>query len=410
MDTLLGFIVFFLLYSCNALNTNHMEDVVVKLDTIRPPVSGINFTEDYYPLITNKRVGLIVNQTSVFTDGTHLVDSLVSSGVNIVKIFAPEHGFRGTASAGETIKDGVDDKTGKQIVSLYGKNKKPTVKDMQGIDIVIFDIQDVGVRFYTYISTLEYVMEAAAENSVDMIILDRPNPNGNFIDGPVLEDEFRSFVGMQNIPVVYAMTIGEYGEMLKGENLFNKSGDLNLKVIPCRNYNRDILFELPVAPSPNLPDIRSVLLYPSVGFFEGTDFSEGRGTDYPFQVYGHPEYRNKAFSFHPRGLLHAKSPKWENTKCYGVYLGDLEPEYIFRNNHLNLEYLYDGYLGTDRSATFFKFPEFFDKLAGTKQLRMSIIEEKPVKEIKSQWEGAIKAFKEIRQKYLIYPEGGRIEE
>lgn len=410
MNSLLGFVLFSFLFSCNSLNTNEMENIVVKIDNTLSPIPGINHTDMYYPLIHNKRVGLVVNQTSTFVNGTHLADSLIQSGIDIVRIFAPEHGFRGDASAGETIVDGVDSKTGKKIVSLYGKNKKPSVEDLAGIDVLVFDIQDVGVRFYTYISTLEYVMEAAAENNIDMIILDRPNPNGNFIDGPILETPYKSFVGMQHIPLVYAMTIGEYGQMLKGEKLINQSEALKLKVIACTHYDRDVMFELPIAPSPNLPDILSILLYPSLGFFEGTDFSEGRGTAFPFKVYGHPQYQNKTFSFKPVELPHAKNPKWANSTCYGFNLGDLNPKEVFDNNHLDLSYLYDAYQKTGSVETFFKFPDFFDKLAGTNQIRTSFLDHKSIDKIKKEWTNDIDIFKGIRTKYLIYPESKRLQE
>ena len=326
-------------------------------------------TNIYIPLLKKQNVAIVGNQSSIIQN-THLVDSLLSRKVNIVKVFSPEHGFRGTADAGAKIEDGIDEKTGLPIISLYGKNKKPTPKQLEGIDIILFDIQDVGVRFYTYISTLHYVMEAAAENNIKVIVLDRPNPNGYYIDGPMREIGFESFVGMHPIPIVHGMTIAEYAQMINGENWI--SNKCNLEVITMENYTHDMHYDLPVKPSPNLPNARSVNLYPSLCLFEGTTVSIGRGTDYPFQHFGAP-YLQSSYSFVPKSGEGSKYPKHENKTCYGF---DLR----FQENYfttINLDWIIYCYNNSDNKEKFFN--NFFDKLAGTDKLRLQIIEGKTPK-------------------------------
>ena len=308
-------------------------------------------------------------------------------------MFAPEHGFRGIKDAGESIKDNIDEKTGIPIISLYGKNKKPSKEQLKNIDVILFDIQDVGVRFYTYLSTLHYVMEAAAENQITVIVLDRPNPNNHYIDGPVLDTSFRSFVGLHPVPIVYSMTIGEYAKMINGENWIKKKCDL--KVIPIKNYSRKKRYSLPVKPSPNLPNHKSINLYPSLCLFEGTDISVGRGTKYPFQHYGAP-YLQSNYSFIPKSGEGSKYPKHENKKCFG---NDLRLKDIHLNS-LNLQWLINAYNECPNQEKFFN--NFFDKLAGTNKLREDIISGKKQRFIKDSWKKDIIEFKKIRKKYLIY--------
>jgi len=349
-------------------------------------------TNIYIPILQQQKVAIVGNQSSMIKN-THLVDSLLSRKVNIVKVFSPEHGFRGTADAGAKIEDGTDVKTGLQIISLYGKNKKPTPHQLQGIDIILFDIQDVGARFYTYISTLHYVMEAAGENNIKVIVLDRPNPNGHYVDGPIREKGFESFVGMHPIPIVHGMTIGEYAKMINGENWISEKCDLT--VIEMENYTHQSSYDLPIKPSPNLPNARSVNLYPSLCLFEGTTVSIGRGTDYPFQHFGAP-YLESSYSFTPKSGAGSKNPKHKNKECFGA---DLR----FQENYLtaiNLNWLIFCYNNSENKEKF--FTNFFDKLAGTDKLRLQIIEGKTQKEIKSSWEEELKEFKKIRKNYLLY--------
>ena len=346
----------------------------------------------YIPILQQQKVAIVGNQSSIIKN-THLVDSLLSRKVNIVKVFSPEHGFRGTADAGAKIEDGTDLKTGLQIISLYGKNKKPTHQQLKGIDIILFDIQDVGARFYTYISTLHYVMEAAGENNIKVIVLDRPNPNGHYVDGPIREKGFESFVGMHPIPIVHGMTIGEYAKMINGENWISAKCDLT--VIEMENYTHQSSYDLPIKPSPNLPNARSVNLYPSLCLFEGTTVSIGRGTNYPFQHFGAP-YLESSYSFTPKSGAGSKNPKHKNTECFGL---DLR----FQENYLtaiNLNWLIFCYNNSDNKEKFFN--NFFDKLAGTDKLRLQIIEGRNSKEIKESWKKDLEEFMKIRKKYLLY--------
>jgi len=355
-------------------------------------VLGAERTDAYLPLLKNKKVGIIGNQTSMIGN-THLVDSLLSLGVNIVKVFSPEHGFRGKADAGDKIEDGIDEKTGLTIISLYGKNKKPYPEQLEGIDVILFDIQDVGARFYTYISTLHYIMEAAGENNIKVIVLDRPNPNGHYVDGPIREESFESFVGMHPIPIVHGMTIGEYAKMINGENWIAVNCDLTVIVI--ENYTRKMEYDLPIKPSPNLPNAKAINLYPSLCLFEGTTISIGRGTVYPFQHFGAP-YLESDYSFTPKSGAGSKYPKHENEECFGTDLR-FQEDYL---TAINLNWLVEAYNQCPEKDKFFN--NFFDKLAGTDKLRKQIIAEKTQKEIKESWQEGLEEFKEIRGKHLIY--------
>ncbi|MCK4442265.1 MAG: DUF1343 domain-containing protein [Sulfurovaceae bacterium] len=368
---------------------------IIKADIIM----GAEQLDKYLPILKNKRVALVVNQSSLVY-GEHLVDVLLRKKVNIVKIFAPEHGFRGNADAGEHLKNGKDKATGLPIISLYGKHKKPTQSDLSNIDIVVFDIQDVGVRFYTYLSTLHYVMEATAQSHIPIIVLDRPNPNGGRIDGEVLNFKYKSFVGMHPVPILYGMTIGEYAQMINGEGWLKGNLKANLSVIPLKNYTHYTFYYLPVKPSPNLPNELAIYLYPSLALFEGTVFSVGRGTNKQFQIYGNPYYKNKIFSFTPYPMKGAKHPKFEGKKCYGV---DLRSEYININSGINLNYIIDAYNNYPYKKKFFLKNRFFDKLAGSNKLRRQIEAGMSPKEIKQSWGKELNEFKKIRQNYLIYP-------
>tara|TARA_B100000497_G_scaffold66998_1_gene75631 strand:+ start:53 stop:1189 length:1137 start_codon:yes stop_codon:yes gene_type:complete len=349
-------------------------------------------TKAYLPLLEDNKIAIVGNQTSMIKN-THLVDSLISLEVDVIKVFSPEHGFRGKADAGAKIEDGIDVKTGIPIISLYGKNKKPSSKQLEEIDVLLFDIQDVGARFYTYISTLHYVMEAAGEHNIKVIILDRPNPNGHYIDGPIREDGFESFVGMHPIPIVHGMTIGEYAKMINGENWISNKCDLT--VIEMENYTHDTHYDLPIKPSPNLPNSKSINLYPSLCLFEGTNISIGRGTDYPFQHFGAP-YLESNYSFTPKSGEGSKYPKHKNIECFGT---DLR----FQDNYLtdiNLNWIINSYNNCPYKEKF--FTNFFDKLAGTDKLRLQIIDGKTEKEITGSWIEGLDKFKLTRKKYLLY--------
>ena len=349
----------------------------------------------YLPLLKGKKIGIITNQTGILSNKTHLVDFLISKNINIQIIFAPEHGFRGTADAGEHVIDGKDAKTGLPIVSLYGDNRKPKTEQLAGVDVVVFDLQDVGLRFYTYISTLHYAMEACAENNKTLLLLDRPNPNGSIIDGPILEKDFTSFVGMHPVPVLYGMTIGEYGQMINGEKWLQNGAQCKLTVIPCVNYNRNMSYSLPVKPSPNLPNDQSINLYASLCLFEGTNVSVGRGTEKQFQIYGSPFLPKRDFSFVPKPNLGAKEPMHKDKICYGEDLSA-----IAKVNQLELKWLLKTYNETSDKSKFFN--PFFTKLAGTKQLQQQIEAGTSEKEIRKSWVNGLNDFKEIRKKYLIY--------
>lgn len=361
-------------------------------------VVGASRLERYLDKLEGKNVGIIANQTSVFNN-KHLVDTLLTEGVNVIKIFTPEHGFRGTADEGASVNNSIDEKTMLPIISLYGNNKKPNESQLQDVDILIFDLQDVGTRFYTYISTMTYVMEAAAENDIPLIVLDRPNPNGFYVDGPVLEDENHSFVGLHQVPVVYGLTIGEYAMMVNGEYWLSDSLQCDLTVIPMGNYKRNAIYELPVKPSPNLPNWESVYLYPSLCFFEGTIVSVGRGTEFPFQIYGHPMMSGD-FVFTPRQSEGRRAPLLCDKECKGEYLKDYAHNYKRNNNQINLTWIINAYNQLKDKDDFFN--NFFVKLSGTKKLQQQIEQGMTEDEIRATWTDDLESFKKVREKYLIY--------
>ena len=356
-------------------------------------VIGAERTDIYFPLIYDKSIGIIGNQSSLI-GSTHLVDSLLSAKFQILKVFSPEHGFRGIADAGAYIKNEIDESTGLPIISLYGKNKKPTQSQLDGLEILLFDIQDVGARFYTYISTLHYVMEAAAENNIPLIVLDRPNPNGHYFDGPVLDTAFSSFVGMHPVPIVHGMTIGEYAQMINGEKWLKNNLECDLTIVSMIGYNKHISYNLPVKPSPNLPNSQAINLYPSLCLFEGTNVSVGRGTVLPFQQYGAP-YLDNDHSFVPESRLGAKNPKYSGKRCFGKDLSNSD-----KLSKIDLSFLIDAYKECPNKDDFFN--SFFDKLAGNDVLRLSIIEGKNENIIRQGWNRDLRLYEEKRNKYLLY--------
>ena len=407
---------FFILWAClfslgscqsqknEAHNTINKKTANTSNNQDQSIIIGANRLEEYLNILKDKRVGIVANQTSVIfkeqtnknnIQFTHLVDSLTSLNINIQKVFAPEHGFRGKADAGEHISNGKDPKTGIDIISIYGKNKKPSAKQLENLDIVVFDIQDVGARFYTYISSLHYVMEACAENNIPILILDRPNPNGHYIDGPVLETEHKSFVGMHPIPVVHGMTIGEYAQMINGEKWLKNDIQCDISIIKCLNYNKQKEYNLPIKPSPNLPNDTSINLYPSLCFFEGTTISAGRGTEMQFQIYGAPFLPKTDFSFTPKPNEGAKYPKHENKICYGKDLRN-----ITKLNLLNLEWLSEAYRLSKNKDSF--FISFFTKLAGTKKLQQQISNGISNNDIRTSWQKGLQEYNQMRTKYLLY--------
>jgi len=368
----------------------------------KPPiVMGAEQLDVVAEMLKGKRVGLVVNQTSsIEKTQTHLLDALLDYGVSVKKVFAPEHGFRGTGEAGENISDSRDRKTGVPILSIYGKNKKPTAAQMQDIDVVVFDIQDVGARFYTYISTMHYVMEACAENNKELIVLDRPNPN-DFVDGPVRKKGFESFVGVDPIPVLHGLTVGELALMINGEGWLKSQPDsCRLRVVKLKNWKHGDPYWLPVRPSPNLPNDQAIRLYPSLGWFEATNVSIGRGTYSPFQVIGYPDPSYGQFSFTPRAMEGMDAnPLQKNKECFGI---DLR-EYPFEGG-LSLRFLLDFYARAGRKASFFSRPDWFDLLAGSKTLRLQILAGMSEEEIRIHWQDDLDAYKLIRSKYLLYPD------
>jgi uncharacterized protein YbbC (DUF1343 family) len=407
-------IIIFLLASATAGTTEAQR--------ITPAAERIDV---YVPLLKGKKVGVFSNQTSM-VGNVHLIDTLKSLGVNITVIFSPEHGFRGTADAGEKVGNMKDPKTGIEVISLYGATRKPKAEDLAKADVLLFDIQDVGVRFYTYISSLEEFMEAAFENSKPLMILDRPNPNGHYVDGPVLEAPFKSFVGMQPVPIVYGMTIAEYAMMIAGEGWLSKKANekfayyknaenskdtpFHFQIIKNANYTHKSLYELPVKPSPNIPNIQSIYLYPSTCFFEGTVLSEGRGTNKQFQIFGHPSLPKNLISFTPRSMEGAKTPKLQDKLCYGWDVSGTKEE-VFKkvNNKVQLKWLIEAYKQFPQKDSFWLKPKsgkeedyFFNKLAGNSTLRQQIIAGTTEAEIRKSWEPALSKFKAIRKKYLLY--------
>ncbi len=360
---------------------------------------GAQQFEKYLPLLKKKRVGIVTNITGVI-NSTSIVDTLIRLKVNVKKIFGPEHGFRGNTEAGDKVNSNTDERTGLPIISLYGSNKKPTAEQLKDIDILIYDIQDIGVRFYTYISTMCYVMEACAENKKEFIVLDRPNPNGFYIDGPVMKDEFKSFLGIHNVPLVYGMTCAEYALMANKEGWLKNKVKCNLVVIALKNYDRKASYPLPVKPSPNIPNIEAILLYPGLGLFEGTLVSLGRGTNLPFQVIGHPNYSDTSFYFIPKATALTKEPKYLNQKCFGI---DLRKEVYLKNHPLKINLSWLKKMYTDLNK-----PDFFDRNfnfhAGNSELQEQIKNNVPEDQIRSSWQKDLENFKIIRKKYLLYPD------
>ena len=361
---------------------------------------GAQQIEEYIDLIKGKNIAIIGNQSSLIND-THLVDTLLKLGVSVKKVMSPEHGFRGNVSAGEHIKDGKDSKTNLPIISLYGSHKKPSVRDLEDIDIVIFDLQDVGTRFYTYLSSLHLCMEACAENNKKLIILDRPNPNGYYVDGPILEPKHKSFVGMDPIPIVHGMTLGEYALMLNGEKWLEDSLQCDVVVIKSKNYTHSMSYNLPIKPSPNLPNNISINLYPSLCLFEGTIISIGRGTQRPFQMYGHPSFTKFDTIFTPISIPTAsKNPKLKGEECKGYSLVNYTNTEAVNYGKINLSYIINAYNLSGKPKDFFN--SFFYKLAGTAELRKQIETGVSEEDIRKGWEAGLNDFKNIRSKYLLY--------
>jgi uncharacterized protein YbbC (DUF1343 family) len=384
------FIPVFLVFAILAIACKSIDD---------SPVPGASQFRRYKSLIENKSVAVVANQTSMAGD-VHLIDFLLKNGVDIKKIFAPEHGFRDLADAGEEIRDGKDVQTGLPVVSLYGSHRKATPEDLSGIDIVIFDIQDMGVRFYTYLGTLHYLMEACAENNVEVLILDRPDPNGFYVDGNILDTAYSSFVGMHPVPIVHGMTVGEYALMINGEGWLKGGIRCELNVIKCLNYDHSTLYELPVKPSPNLPNQTSIYLYPSICFFEGTNVSLGRGTAFPFQVYGSPLLPDRGFSFTPDSAFGAKNPPLKGIKCYGVDLRNAINDKLVPVSAINLEWVIDAYNNYPEKDKF--FTRYFDTLSGGPTIREQIQKGMTADQIRETWKAGLEEFRQIRAKYLLY--------
>jgi uncharacterized protein YbbC (DUF1343 family) len=389
-------------FACESVTRNVLQFVLKQNRiSVAPIYPGANQPEIYMPLIKDKSVAIVGNQTSVVfknpehTKHVHLVDHLIEAGVKVVKVFSPEHGFRGDGDAGEIIRSDVDKKTGLPIVSLYGNNKKPKPEQLKGIDVVIFDLQDVGVRFYTYISTLHYVMEACAEANIPVIVLDRPNPNIDIVDGPVLEFAQKSFIGMHQVPVLYGMSIGEYAQMINGEKWISKK--VNLTVVPCSNYTRESRYSLPIAPSPNLRTDNAIAWYASLCLFEGTVFSVGRGTNKPFEQVGHPEFPKKEHSFTPKPGFGSKDPLLNGKLCYGInYADSIAPR------RLNMSPILTIYAAFPNKDAFFLQNNFFNLLVGNTETRKQIESGLSEQEMRKGWQSRIQEFMLIRAKYLIY--------
>lgn len=423
-NTVLLFVL--VLISCGSGNKSedkvqNTEEMLLQAQYDKEIIVGANRTSEYLPLLNGKLVGIVANQTSVifkekdsaflvdpetmeetfyreFYNYSHLVDSLIALNVNVKKVFSPEHGFRGTADAGEHVEDGIDKKTSLPIVSLYGSNKKPNAKELEGLDIMVFDIQDVGVRFYTYISTLHNIMEACAENNIPLIVFDRPNPNGNYIDGPTLEKEHQSFLGMHPIPLVHGMTIGEYAKMINGEKWLANGAQCDITIIPCDNYTHNKPYSLAIRPSPNLPNDQSIKLYPSLGLFEGTNVNAGRGTEFQFQRYGAPflNPETMTFTYTPQSNFGAKYPKHKDKLCYGEDLSTAEV-----NNEMTLKWIIKAYKNSTDKSKFF-LTDGFTKHAGTATLQKQIEAGMSETDIKATWQKDLENFKITRAKYLIY--------
>lgn len=365
---------------------------------------GAERIDDFISLLAGKKVGCVVNQTSMLGQ-THLVDTLLRRNIKVVEIFSPEHGFRGTAEAGDEVASGIDGRTGIPIVSLYGKKHRPTAEEMQRADVIVFDIQDVGARFYTYLTTLFYVLEACAEYNKPLVLLDRPNPNGHYVDGPTLKPAEKSFVGALPIPVVHGCTLGEMAAMINGEGWLQGGRVCPLTVIPCLNYTHKTPYTLPIKPSPNLPNNKAIYLYPSLCLFEGTCVSVGRGTDYPFQCFGHPDYPTSSYTFMPTANDRNKNPLLNGRTCNGAFLGDISEEELHANyNKFDLSYLIDFYKKFPDKAAFFRADGFFNNLTGDVVVKKEIIAGKTMEEIRATWQDDLNAYKLKRKKYLLYPD------
>jgi len=394
----------YLIFSCSSTPPSNDTKTISRITTSTDSVIilqtltvGAERLDQYLALLKNKKIGMVVNHTAM-VNKTHLVDTLLSLGVNIRKIYAPEHGFRGTADAGEHVASYTDKKTGIAVVSLYGSNKKPSPEQLADVDIVIYDIQDVGARFFTYISTMYLVMESCAENNKQVLILDRPNPNGDYVDGPVLDMKLKSFVGMLPLPIVHGLTVGELAQMIQGEKWLKDSLKCNFTVVPVLNYTHKTEYILPIKPSPNMPNNLAIRLYPSLGLFEGTNVSVGRGTYFPFQVLGSPFTTDTAFSFTPVSIDGmSKDPMHMNKKCYGFDLRN-----IAFNKEVDLTYVINMYELTSDKVGYFGKNNFFDKLAGTTMLKQQLIEKKSPAEIKQTWQKDLLIYKAMRKKYLLY--------
>jgi len=401
-----AFIWFLVLSTCGSpqkmekTNTD-IAEAKVATGTAEPIKIGANQTEKYLPMLKDKSVGIVANQTSViFRDEghAHLVDSLIALNIDIKKVFAPEHGFRGQADAGEKVKDDVDTKTGLPLISLHGKSRKPSSEQLKGLDVVLFDIQDVGVRFYTYIATLQLVMEACAEHNIPVIVLDRPNPNAHYVDGPTMKAAHTGFLGMTEIPLVYGMTIGEYAKMINEEGWMANGSKANLIIIPLQNWTHSSTYHLPIRPSPNLPNDRAINLYPSLGLFEGTNANAGRGTEFQFQRYGASflDSTQYNFSYTPKPNFGSKTPKENGKVCYGKDLSG-----ISKKSEVSLQWLIDAYKNSTDKSLFFN-TNGFTRHAGTEKLQQQIEAGLSEKEIKDSWQKNLEQFKEIRENYLIY--------
>lgn len=383
-------ILFIFLFSTLAVNA---QDNKVEV--------GAESTSKYFPILKNKRVAVMANQTSMVGD-EHLVDMLIRNKIKVVGIFSPEHGFRGTADAGEHVSSSIDEKTGIPIWSLYGSgSSKPSPENMAQFDVLLFDLQDVGLRFYTYYASMARLMDACAEQNKKMIVLDRPNPNGFYVDGPILDMQYKSGVGWLPIPVVHGMTLGELALMINGEKWLPESRVCDITVVSCKNYTHQTLYQLPIAPSPNLPNMKSIYLYPSTCLFEATPVSLGRGTEFPFQVYGHPNMKGYSFAFTPKSILGAKNPPQLNRLCHGVDLRNMPDEEILEKG-IDLSYIIDAYNNLNLDDHFFR--SFFEKLIGVPYVRKMIMEGKSANEIKSVWKDDVEKFKVQRKPYLLYPE------
>ncbi len=392
------FIVVFIQFVFLACTPTSTEETEVKAP---PPVrTGAERMEALMPRLSNKSLGLVVHPASM-VGNSHLVDTLLAKGLDVVKIFGPEHGFRGEAADGEGVEDGKDPKTGIFVISLYGSKKKPAPVDLEGLDVLVYDLQDVGVRFYTYISTLHYLMEACAEADLPLLVLDRPNPHGHYTDGPILEAEFQSFVGMHPIPIVHGLTVGELALLINGEGWLGDGKKCRLEVVTCDHYDHQTRYTLQVPPSPNLPNMRAVYLYPSLAFFEGTVISVGRGTDYPFQWFGHPELEGEVL-FTPQPNAGSKYPPLEGQACRGFDLHKIDPLSVRESRQLDLGWLLETYRQFPEKDSFFLDSGYFEKLVGTKTLRKQIQGGLSPEKIRASWQKDLQAYRQMVKPYLLY--------